>query len=171
MAFLLLAAGFETTVHLLAGSVLALLEHPEQKARLLTDWSIVPTAVEELLRFVSPVQITKPRWASRDLVFHGQPLSRGDPVIAQLAAANADPERFETPEQLDLGRTPNPHFGFGTGPHVCLGAQLARVETQVVIEHLFKRFPNLSLAVSAVELRYLGRIGLRSLRTLPVRLG
>src|SRR5438270_3916011 len=99
MAFLLLVAGHETTVHLIGGGVLALLEAPEQKARLLADWSLAPSAVEELLRFVSPVQIAKPRYVGRDLEFHGRPLRRGDIVVPMLAPANADPARFESPER------------------------------------------------------------------------
>jgi cytochrome P450 len=168
MAFLLLVAGHETTVHLIGGSVLALLESPEQKTRLLSDWSLAPSAVEELLRFVSPVQVAKPRYVGHDLVFHGQHLSRGDILIPMLASANTDPERFSNPERMDITRSPNPHVAFGTGMHFCLGAQLARVETQVVLEKLFTRFPNLSLAVPAPQLKYTGRLGLRSLRELPL---
>jgi cytochrome P450 len=171
MAFLLLVAGHETTVHLLSGGVLALLEAPEQKARLQADWSLAPSAVEELLRFVSPVQVAKPRYVRRDLEFHSRPLRRGDVLIPMLASANADPGRFESPERLDLTRAPNPHVAFGSGMHFCLGAQLARVEAQVVLENVFTRFPNLSLAVPESGLRYTGRLGLRALTALPVRLG
>jgi cytochrome P450 len=170
MAFLLLVAGHETTVHLLGGGVLALLEAPEQKARLLADWSSVPSAVEELLRFVCPVQVAKPRYVRGDLEFHGRPLRRGDVLVPVLASANADPDRFDDPERMDLTRSPNPHVAFGTGMHFCLGAQLARVEAQVVIEKVFTRFPNLSLAVPASALRYTGRLGIRALTALPVRL-
>lgn len=170
MVFLLLVAGHETTVHLIGGGILALLEAPEQKARLLEDWSRAPTAVEELLRFLSPVQIAKPRYVGRDLEFHGQPLPRGDLIVPMLASANADPHRFEHPERMDLARDPNPHVAFGSGMHFCLGAQLARVETQVVLERLFTRFPNVTLALPGADLRYAGRLGLRSLTALPVRL-
>jgi cytochrome P450 len=170
MAFLLLVAGHETTVHLIGGGVLALLEAPEQKARLLADWSLAPSAVEELLRFVSPVQIAKPRYVRRDLTFHGRPLGRGEILIPMLASANADPAHFESPERMDLTRAPNPHVAFGTGMHFCLGAQLARVETQVVLEKLFTRFPNLALAVPGSALQYTGRLGMRALTALPVRL-
>jgi cytochrome P450 len=170
MAFLLLVAGHETTVHLIGGGVLALLEAPEQKARLLADWSLAPSAVEELLRFVSPVQIAKPRYVRRDLAFYGLPLKRGEVLIPMLASANADPARFEDPEQMDLSRAPNPHVAFGTGMHFCLGAQLARVEAQVVLEKLFTRFPNLSVAVPGSALQYTGRLGMRALTALPVRL-
>jgi cytochrome P450 len=170
MAFLLLVAGHETTVHLIAGGVLALLEAPEQRARLLAEWSLVPSAVEELLRFVSPVQVAKPRYVPRDLEFHGRPLRRGDILIPMLASANADPDRFDHPERMDISRSPNPHVAFGTGMHFCLGAQLARVEAQVVLEKLFTRFPNLSLAVPGSVLKYTGRLGMRALTALPARL-
>jgi cytochrome P450 len=170
MAYLLLVAGHETTVHLIGGGVLALLEAPQQKARLLTDWSIAPSAVEELLRFVCPVQIAKPRYVGRDVEFHGRPLRRGDLLVPMLASANADPGRFESPERMDISRAPNPHVAFGTGKHFCLGAQLARVEGQIVIEKLFTRFPNLSLAVPGPALTYTGRLGIRALTALPVRL-
>ena len=170
MAFLLLVAGHETTVHLSGGGVLALLEAPEQKARLLADWSLAPSAVEELLRFVSPVQIAKPRYVGRDLELHGRPLRRGDVLVPMLASANADPDRFEPAERIDIARAPNPHVAFGTGKHFCLGAQLARVEAQVVIERLFTRFPDLSLSVPGSALEYTGRLGIRALTALPVRL-
>jgi cytochrome P450 len=170
MAFLLLVAGHETTVHLIGGGVLALLEAPEQKAHLLADWSLAPSAVEELLRFVSPVQVAKPRYVSRDVEFHGRPLRRGEVLIPMLASANADPARFESPERMDLARAPNPHVAFGSGMHFCLGAQLARVEAQVVLEELLTRFPNLSLAVPGAALKYTGRFGIRALTALPVRL-
>ncbi|HEY7156881.1 MAG TPA: cytochrome P450 [Gemmataceae bacterium] len=170
MAFLLLLAGHETTVHLIGGGTLALLEAPEQKARLMADWSLLPSAVEELLRFVCPVQIAKPRYLGRDLEFRGRPLHRGDVVIPMLASANADPARFHEPQRLDVGRSPNAHVSFGTGSHFCLGAQLARVEAQVVTEKLFRRFPKLSRAVPLTVLRYTGRLGLRALTALPVRL-
>ena len=170
MAFLLLVAGHETTVHLIGGGILALLAAPEEKARLLGDWSLGPPAVEELLRYVCPVQVTKPRYVRQAVAFHGQSLRRGDAVIALLAAANADPARFADPEWLDLAREPNPHVAFGSGGHFCLGAQLARVEARVVIEKLFTRFPTLSLAVPDADLGYTGRLGMRALTALPVRL-
>jgi cytochrome P450 len=170
MAFLLLFAGFETTVHLLSGGTLALLKAPEQKERLLNDWAGLPPAVEELLRFVSPVQMSEPRYAIRDLEFHGQSLRRGDYIVAWLGAANADPARFPDPDKLDLARSPNPHVGFGSGIHFCLGAQLARVEAQVGFERLFTRYPRLALAVADSELKYSGNMLLRALVALPVRL-
>jgi cytochrome P450 len=170
MAFLLLFAGFETTVHLLSGGTLALLKTPEQKERLLNDWSLLPPAVEELLRFVCPVQMSEARYAVRDLDFHGQSLRRGDSIVAWLGAANADPTRFSDPEKLDLSRSPNPHLSFGSGIHFCLGAQLARVEAQVGFDMLFTRHPRLAFAVDDSELKYSGNMLLRGLVALPVRL-
>jgi cytochrome P450 len=170
MAFLLLFAGFETTVHLLGGGVLALLKAPEQKERLLSDWSLSPAAVEELLRFVSPVQMSEARYVIRDREFHGRSLRRGDTLVAWLGAANADPARFPGPEKLDLSRSPNPHVSFGSGIHFCLGAQLARVEAQVGFERLFTRHPRLALAVADSDLKYSGNMLLRALAALPVRL-
>jgi cytochrome P450 len=169
MAFLLLFAGHETTVHLIGGGILALLEAPEQKARLIADWSLLPPAVEELLRFVCPVQMAEARYVNREGEFHGRFLRRGDPILAMLAAANADPARFDRPEQMDVTRSPNPHVAFGTGAHFCLGAQLARVEAQVATEKVLGRFPKLALAMPASALRYTGRVGLRALTALPVR--
>jgi cytochrome P450 len=169
-AILLLIAGHETTVHLISGGVLALLQAPEQKARLLADWSLVPLAVEELLRFVCPAQIPRSRHASRDLEFYGQKLRRGDIITPMLASANADPARFDDPERMDITRSPNPHLALGSGVHFCLGAQLARVEAQVVMERLFTRFPELSLAGPASALKYTGVTGMRALTALPVRL-
>jgi cytochrome P450 len=170
MAFLLLVAGFETTVHLLSGGTLALLQAPEQKERLVGDWSLLPPAVEELLRFVSPVQMSEPRFVMRDLEFHGRSLGRGDYIVAWLGAANTDPARFPDPDKLDLSRSPNPHVSFGSGMHFCLGAQLARSEAQVGFERLFTRYPKLALAVADSELKYSGNMLLRALVALPVRL-
>jgi cytochrome P450 len=170
MAFLLLIAGFETTVHLLSGGTLALLKAPGQKERLLSDWSLLPTAVEELLRFVSPIQMSEVRHVIRDQEFHGQPLRRGDAIVAWLGAANADPARFPGPEKLDLSRSPNPHVSFGSGIHFCLGAQLARVEAQVGFERLFTRYPKMALAVDDSELKHSGNMLLRGPVALPVRL-
>jgi cytochrome P450 len=148
--------------------VWALLRHPEQKAELTADWSLVGSAVEEILRFHSPIQMSKPRFATQDAEFHGAELRRGEYVVPFLAAANSDPAEFADAERFDIHRHPNPHLSFGTGPHVCLGLKLAREETQVALRRLFTRFPALRLAVPADQLQWTGRIGTRSLRRLPV---
>lgn len=169
MIFLLLAAGHETTLHQIAMSVLTLLDHPQQLAELRADWSLADTAVQELLRFVSFAQVSKPRYAREDTEFHGQAIRRGQMIFACLAAANSDPDAFEDAERLDIRRHPNRHVAFGTGIHVCLGATLARAETAIALERLFTRFPSLALAVPRADVRYSARLGTRSLLTLPVR--
>jgi cytochrome P450 len=170
MVFLLLIAGFETTTHLISDSVVALEQHPEQKAWLLADPAgRIERAVEELARFNSPVQSTKARYVAQDAVFFGQSLKRGEIILALVGAANADPAEFDQPDQLRLDRFPNQHLVFSSGIHFCLGMQLARVETQSALTRLYARHPNLS--VSALDrLDWMERFGLRGLKALPVRL-
>ena len=141
MVFLLLAAGHETTLHQIACSVLTLLDHPQQLAELTADWGLADSAAQELLRYVSFAQVSKPRYAREDTEFYGQPIRRGQMLFACLAAANSDPSVFDNPERLDIHRQPNRHLAFGAGIHVCLGAKLARVETAIALERLFTRFP------------------------------
>lgn len=170
MIFLLFGAGQETTTHLLGGGLLALLTHPEQRSRLVQDMSGMSVGVEECLRYVSPVQFTKPRWAARDVEFAGLRLRRGDSVAGFLAAANCDPEKFDEPHRFDVARRPNPHLAFGTGVHFCLGFQLARAEAAIGFERLFVRFPKLSLGVDPGAAVWRKRLGIRALASLPVRL-
>jgi len=125
MVFLLLIAGHETTSHLISGSVVALLENPDQQRWLFEKPEHMDLAVEELLRFVSPVQFSKPRHVQQNKTFYGAELKKGDLIMAGLAAANYDPAEFDEPDQLNLTRRPNPHMEFGTGIHFCLGFQLA----------------------------------------------
>jgi cytochrome P450 PksS len=170
MIFLLFGAGQETTTHLLGGGLLALITHSEQRSRLVEDMSRMPVAVEECLRYVSPVQFTKPRWAVRDMEFAGQRLRRGDSVAGFLAAANCDPAKFDEPHRFDTTRRPNPHLAFGTGVHFCLGFQLARAEAAVGFERLFTRFPKMSLDLDITAIVWRKRLGIRALASLPVRL-
>jgi cytochrome P450 len=149
MIFLLFGAGQETTTHLLAGGLFELLSHEEELRRLQRDPRLMPTCVEECLRYVSPVQMTKPRFATRDMTWMRNQLRRGEMVAAFLAAANCDPTKFENePHRFDIGRHPNPHLSFGTGVHFCLGFQLARAEAAVAFERVFARFPDLRLRSS-----------------------
>jgi cytochrome P450 len=138
-AILLFAAGFETTTHLIGNGILALLRNPEQLARLRADRSLVRLAVEELLRFDSPVQIAL-RTAYEDLTIAGRHIPTGSVVLALLGAANRDPARFSDPERLDVGRDEGPPMSFGGGIHFCLGAALARLEGQIVLDRLLDRF-------------------------------
>jgi cytochrome P450 len=170
MVFLLLAAGHETTLHQIALSVLALLDHPAQLAELKADWSLADSATQELLRYISFAQVTKPRYAAADTVFHGQSIRRGQMLFACLAAANSDPAVFADPERLDIHRHAARHVAFGAGIHVCLGARLARTEIEIALAHLFTRFPQLRLAVPRAALRFSARPGTRALLSLPVRL-
>lgn len=170
MVLLLLIAGFETTTHLIEDSVISLQENPDQKAFLLADPAHrVERAVEELARFTSPVQSTKPRYVARDCEFFGQTLHRGEIILALVAAANADPAQFDEPEKLRLDRFPNPHLVFSSGIHFCLGMQLARVEAQSALTKLFARYPGLEI-VEPDKLQWIERLGIRGVKALPVRL-
>ncbi len=168
MCFLLFVAGHETTTHLISGGVLALLQNRQQLERLIGDWSLSLSATDELLRFVSPVQMTKPRFPIEDMDFFGVPLERGTALSGLLASANSDPDAFALPEQLDIGREKNRHLAFGGGPHLCLGLQLARTEMQILLEQLFQRYPDLGLGIADADLRWTGRIGIRALTKLPL---
>jgi cytochrome P450 len=169
MVFLLLAAGHETTLHQIAMGVLTLLDHPRQLAELKADWGLADSAAQELLRYVTFAQVTKPRYAREDTEFYGHTVRRGQMIFACLATANSDPGVFDHPERFDIRRQPNRHVAFGAGIHVCLGAKLARVETAIGLERLFKRFPNLQLAVPRSRLRFSPRFGSRALLALPVK--
>jgi cytochrome P450 len=169
MVFLLLGAGSETTTHLISGSVYELTRTPKLRDWLEEDWSRANLAIEEFLRFVSPVQFTKPRFVRQDIELGGVRLKTGDKIMAMLAAANMDPNANPHPEKLDLERRPNRHLSFGTGIHFCLGHQLARIEGKCALEALFKRWPELELAVPADSIRWRQRPGLRAMEKLPVR--
>ena len=168
MIFLLLGAGSETTTHLISGSVYELLKNPALRDWLEKDWSRVGLAVEEFLRFVSPVQFSKPRFVREDMELGGVRLKKGDRIMAMVAAANMDAQANEHPERLDLERRPNRHISFGTGIHFCLGHQLARIEGMCALQALFTRWPRLSLAVTPDQVRWRKRPGLRSIEKLPV---
>lgn len=167
MVFLLFTAGHETTTHLLSGGVAAFLDHPDQRDAFLSDPALRPLAVEETLRFVSPVQMTKPRVVAQDIQFHGAQLKQGDQIIALLVGANFGTTHFENADQFDITRRANSHMSFGGGPHFCLGFQLARLEAQVTFEKLFERFPDLRRADENAD-TYTKRIGIRALNRLDL---
>jgi len=151
--FLLLAvAGNETTRNLISGGMLALIEHPEQRARLLADPSLLPSAVEEMLRWVSPVMHFR-RTALRDTEIHGQAIKAGDKVVTFYPSANRDEEVFPHADHFDVGRTPNEHLAFGIGEHFCLGSNLARLEIRLIFEELLRRLPDIELAGPVPRLR------------------
>jgi cytochrome P450 len=169
MAFLLLVAGHETTVNLIASGTLALLEHPKQAEALKRDPSLVKPAVEELLRYTSPVEMATERYAREDVEIEGATIPRGELVLAVLGSANRDERHFEDPDALDLARDPNRHLAFGRGgAHHCLGAPLARMEGQIAISALLRRFPEARLPVAPESLRWRQGLFLRGPRRLPL---
>ncbi|MFJ4340250.1 cytochrome P450 [Streptomyces sp. NPDC088915] len=173
MAFILLFAGFETTVNLIGNGLYALLRNNGQRELLQASLAaggtgLLETGIEELLRYDGPVEMATWRYATRALTIGGQEIPAGDPVLVVLAAADRDPERFDGPDVLDLARRDNQHLGYGHGIHYCLGAPLARLEGQAALATLLTRLPDLRLAADPAELRWRGGLIMRGLRTLPV---
>jgi cytochrome P450 len=169
MVALLIVAGHETTVSLIGNAMLALLTHPEQRAAIERDSSLLPRAVEELIRYDGPVERTLNRWAAVDVELRGQTIRRGETVIVVLGAADHDPARFENPDTLDLAAERDArHLGFGRGRHFCLGAPLARLEAEIALGMLLRRLPGLRLAVAEDEVRWRFVPLFRSLVALPV---
>jgi cytochrome P450 len=176
MAFILLFAGFETTVNLIGNGVHALLQNPDQRERLQKslaagETGLLATGVEELLRYDGPVELATWRFATEPLSLGGQDIAVGDPVLVVLAAADRDPERFAAADTLDLSRSDNQHLGYGHGIHYCLGAPLARLEGRTALATLLTRLPDLRLAGDPADLRWRGGLIMRGLRTLPVEFG
>ncbi len=163
---LLLIAGHETTVNLIGNGTLALLRHPGELRRLRETPGLIASAVEELLRYDGPVQRTA-RIPSTDVTIGGRTIGKGEMVMPFIGAADRDPAQFADPDRLDLARTDNRHIAFGWGIHFCLGAPLARVEGQIAIDTLVRRFPKLELVTNEPEYRQ--SLTLRGLKTLPVR--
>ena len=168
MIFLLVVAGHETTVNLIGNGVLALLHIPEQLTRLRDDPAIDATAVEELLRFDSPVETATERYAREAIEIAGATIPRGACVYGASSSANRDETDFEEPDDLDLGRDLNRRLAFGHGIHYCLGAPLARLEGQIALRRLLDRVPTLRLAVPESRLRWRKGLNLRGLEALPV---
>ncbi len=168
MIVLLLVAGHETTVNLIGNGVLALLRHPDQLARLRAQPELIRPAIEELLRFDSPVQLGTERYAREPVTIAGVTIPPGEMVLAGLASANRDDRQFDRPDTLDIEREPNRHLAFGQGVHFCLGASLARMEGQIAIGTLLDRLPDLALAVPISRLRYRSAVILRGVEAFPV---
>ena len=164
--FLLIVAGNETTRNALSGGIQALCEHPEQLARLRRDPSLLPQAIEEMLRWVSPVMQFR-RTATRDTRIGEREIRRGDKVVMYYGAANRDPAVFEDPEVFDVTRKPNPHLAFGLGNHFCMGSHIARLEMRVTLEEFLRRFPVIRLTgpPERLESNFISGI-----RRLPLRL-
>jgi cytochrome P450 PksS len=168
MVAVLLIAGYETTVNLIATGALLLLTHSDQLSRLRHDPALIGPAVEELLRLASPIDVATERYAREDVEIAGVPIPRGSLVLVAIVSANTDGSRFDAPERLELAREDNHHVAFGLGPHYCLGAPLARMEGRVAIGSLIRRFPDLRLSVPPDHLRWRPGTSLRGLVSLPV---
>ncbi|KAA5834510.1 cytochrome P450 [Saccharopolyspora hirsuta] len=170
-AFLLLVAGHETTANMISLGTLALLENPEQRAAIVADPAKTLPAVEELLRYFSIVEGATSRVALEDVEIGGVLVRAGEGVMALVSAANRDPEAFDRPDELDVDRKARHHVAFGFGPHQCLGQNLARMELQVVFDTLFRRLPDLRLAVPVEEVPVKSEATVFGLYELPVTWG
>ncbi len=168
MAILLLLAGYETTVNLISSGTLALLQHPSERERFQHDSSLTEPAIEELLRYTSPLDIGSVRWTREEVRVGSRTLPQGELVLPVIGSANHDESQFHKPETLDISREPNRHLAFGQGAHFCLGAPLARLEGQIALTALFRRFPDLRLAGEPDSLRWRNSPIFRGLEELPV---
>jgi len=171
MVSLLLLAGYETTVHLIATGALTLMQHPQQRLRMQETAELRESAVEEILRYASPVEFATPRVTLEDVTIGLVTIPRGELVCVSLGSANHDESQFPDPETFDVAREPNKHVAFGMGSHFCLGAALARLEGEIALTTLFRRFPGLHLAVPPDSLRWRRSLALRGLVELPVKTG
>jgi len=160
-----MVGGQETTTNLIGNGLLALLHNPQVMREIQSDLSLIPSAVEELLRYEAPSQYTT-RLAPRDVELGGKTIRKGQATIAIMAAGNRDPERFVDPDRIDIRRTDNRHLSFGWAAHFCFGAPLARIEGQAAFEALLRRFTDLTLEPGALMWRR--NLGLRGLEYLPV---
>jgi cytochrome P450 len=168
MAFLLLVAGHETTVNLIGNGVFALLRHPDQFAALREDRSLLPGAIEEFLRYESPVNTSSLRFTTEPIELAGVVIPEGELVVVALTSANRDESQFPDGGSLDVRRQSSSHLSFGHGIHYCIGAPLARVEAQIALDRLMDRFPNIRLAADPPDLQWQPGTALRGLKTLPV---
>jgi cytochrome P450 len=168
MASLLIVAGHETTVNLIGNGMLALLRHPRQLQRLKNDASLMPAAVEEILRYDGPAERAMPRWAAQEVQIGGQTIGKGEKVVAVLGSADRDSEHFEDADVFDIGRREKGHLALGFGVHFCLGASLARMEGEIALGALLERLPDIRLQASADELEWRPINFLRGLEIMPV---
>ena len=171
MVFLLLSAGHETTINLIANGMFVLLCHPEQFAALRTRPELLPTAVEEFLRFDGPINTPTIRFTTETVRIGDIDIPAEELVLVSVASANRDPDRFDEPDRLDITRPATGHIAFGHGIHFCLGAPLARQEAMVAFGHWLDRYARIELAAPAETLRYRHSLMMRGLHTLPLRVG
>jgi cytochrome P450 PksS len=166
--FFLLIAGYETTVNLIGVGALALMQHPRERERFAQSPTLPESAIEELLRYASPLDVATQRFAGEDLTINSVRISRGDVIFAILGSANRDESQFPDPDTLNLTRAPNRHVAFGQGAHFCLGAPLARLDARLALTTLFRRFPHLRLTRAPESLRWRRSLIIRGLEELPV---
>ncbi|WP_245153920.1 cytochrome P450 [Jeotgalibacillus proteolyticus] len=169
MIVLLIIAGHETTVNLISNTVYALFQNPSQLDLLKSDHSLVEPAIEEGLRYYSPVDFSTARWAEKDMEFHGKTFRKGDFVLASISSANRDEEQFLHADLFDIKRAQNAHVAFGFGIHFCLGAPLARLEGKIAIEKLLSAFPSITLSEGA-EPKWREQFLLRGLEKLEINI-
>ncbi|HBU82372.1 MAG TPA: cytochrome P450 [Paenibacillus sp.] len=167
---LLIIAGHETTVNLIGNGILALLEHPEQRELLIKRPELIHNAVEEMLRYNGPVEFSTSRWASEDIEFHGHHIAEGELVIVALDSANRDEAKFKDADVFDITREKSAHLAFGKGIHLCLGAPLARLEGEIAINTLIRRFPDMQLQADVNELEWRPGMIVRGVKEIPVQL-
>ena len=165
----LFIAGHETTTHLLSSGLWTLFQHPDARHAAQNGEADMTKLVDELLRYNSPVFMTKPRFAKQDMEFHGQTIAQGTRFMALQGAANCDPDAYDDPERFDIERTPNRHLTFGHGPHLCLGLHLARAEAEIAFQCVLERFPELAPTMPLDAMKWYPRIGIRGLKELPVK--
>lgn len=168
MVFVLIVAGHETTVNLIGNGILALLEHPDQKELLQNNPELIRSAIEEILRYDGPVEVTNARWATEDLILQGKHIKKGDMVFTALSSANRDQLLFPEPDRFDITRDVNNHLAFGKGVHFCLGAPLARLEGEIAISMLLRRLPNLRLKTDRGNMDWRRGMIIRGLKEIPL---
>ncbi|EJR26643.1 MULTISPECIES: cytochrome P450 family protein [Bacillus cereus group] len=166
---LLIVAGHETTVNLITNMTLALLEHPVQLQKLCQNPNLIDSAIEETLRFYSPVELTTLRWTAEPFTLHGQNIKPKDRIIISLASSNRDENFFPNADVFDISREKNRHIAFGHGSHFCLGAPLARLEAKIAIPTLLHRMPNIQMQGGKEQVKWKGSYLMRSLEELPLR--
>ncbi|PLC17724.1 cytochrome P450 family protein [Bacillus paralicheniformis] len=165
---LLIVAGHETTVNLITNMTFALLNHPDQLEKLRQNPDLIDSAIEEALRFYSPVELTTLRWAAEPFTLHGQEIKRKDVIIVSLASANRDDTVFPNADRFDIERKDNRHLAFGHGSHFCLGAPLARLEAKIAIQTLLRRFEHIEIKGEREQIKWKGNFLMRALEELPL---
>ncbi|MDU0070750.1 MULTISPECIES: cytochrome P450 family protein [Bacillus] len=168
LVFVLIIAGHETTVNLIGNGILALLHHPDQKAKLQNQPELIHSAIEEMLRYDGPAEVSNIRWATEDAKLGGKTIRKGEMLFISFSSANRDPEKFADPDSFNITREANNHLAFGKGVHHCLGAPLARLEGEIAIGTLLRRMPDLRLKTNADFLEWRPGMIIRGLKEIPL---